>query len=488
MDNNGSLRSKVLSGMFWSLGERLLAQGVTFLVSIVLARILLPEDYGAVSIVMIFISILDVFISSGLGTSLIQKKDTDEVDYSTVFYAGLVLAFFLYGFVFLFAPFLARFYKMPQITGYIRVLAIRIPIGAVNTVQHAYVSKHMIFKKFFFSTLGGTLVSAVAGIFMAYMGFGAWALIVQYLTNTFIDTCVLFITLPWRPKLMFSIQRCKKLVSFGWKVVVAGLIQEIYNNLRSLAIGKKYTPADLAFYDRGQQMTSLVVSNIDSSLTKVLFPTMAGTQNDVSNVKAIMKRSINVSTFLMCPLLLGLASVAEPLTILLFTEKWLPTVPYLRLLCLANIFQSIHSTNLQAMRAMGRSDLNLKVEVIKKSYSIAILIFTIVVFRSPIAVAAGFVVATFISVFVNSQPNYKLVGYGTWEQLKDISPYLLISAVMCIAVFFTGKLVPGVILKLVAQVGVGASVYILLALGFKLETAYYVLDLIREFIFRKNRK
>ena len=271
----GTLRGKVTSGLFWTYAERILAQGVTAVVSIVLARLLAPDDYGIISIVSIFISICEVFVTSGFGNALVQKKEADDLDFSSIFYFSLGIAAVLYAGLFLSAPLIANFYGNGLLGPVIRVLGVRLLLSSVNSVQRAYVSKRMAFRKFFRATIFGTVVSAAAGIAMACLGFGVWALVAQYLTNSLIDTVVLFFSIEWRPKRMFSLERMKGLVSYGWKMLASSLLEAVYNNLRSLIIGKKYSEADLAFYDKGKHFPELIVLNINSSISSVIFPAIA---------------------------------------------------------------------------------------------------------------------------------------------------------------------------------------------------------------------
>ena len=276
--------NKVLSGLFWKFGERISAQLVTFIVSIVLARLLSPDDYGNIALVTVFITIANVFVVNGFGSALIQKQEADNVDFSSVFYANIVFSCILYVIIFLVSPVVADFYASPILCPVLRVLGLRIPVAAINSVQQAYVSRHMLFKKFFFSTLFGTLLSGVVGCVMAYMGFGIWALVAQYLVNTSVDTIVLWFTVRWRPDFVFSFSRVKVLLSYGWKLLLSGLLDTGYTQLRSLIIGKKYTSADLAYYNRGQQYPQLVVTNINTSISSVLFPAISKCQDDLSRV------------------------------------------------------------------------------------------------------------------------------------------------------------------------------------------------------------
>lgn len=275
---NGT-KEKVLSGLFWTFGERILAQGVSFVLSIILARLLFPSEYGIIAMVMVFINIANVFTSTGFGESLVQKKDADELDFSTVFFCTLSLSILIYIILFIAAPYIATFYHTGEIVWVLRILSIKIVLSSIATVQHAYVQKKMMFKKFFFSTLGGTIVSGILGIALAYSGFGVWALVFQYLTNTVIDILVLLKTVPWHPRLIFSIERAKQLMNFGWKLVVANLINSVYNELRSLIIGRSYSSADLAYYNKGNQIPALAITNIDTAIGNVVFPAMSAAEN-----------------------------------------------------------------------------------------------------------------------------------------------------------------------------------------------------------------
>lgn len=369
-------RATTITNFIWRFAERCGAQLVTFIVSIVLARLLAPEDYGVIALVTVFTTILQVFVDSGLGTALIQKKNADDLDFSSVFYFNLIVCLALYGAMFLAAPFIARFYNNPIYVPLVRVLSLTLIISGVKGIQQSYVSRHMIFKRFFFSTLGGTLVSAVAGIALAYAGFGVWALVAQYLCNAAIDTMILWITVPWRPKFIFSWSRLKGLLSYGWKLLASSLLDTGYSNLRSLLIGKIYSSSDLAFYNQGDKFPNVIVSNINTSIDSVLLPTMSDVQDNHIAVKNMTRRAIMTSIYIMAPLMMGLAFCAEPVVRLVLTDKWLPCVPYLRIFCITYMFWPIHTANLNAIKAMGRSDLFLKLEIAKKVVGMILLLVT----------------------------------------------------------------------------------------------------------------
>ena len=331
-----SNKETVTSNFLWRFFERCGAQGVTFIVSIVLARILDPEVYGTVALVTIFTAIMQVFVDSGMGNALIQKKDADDLDFSSVFYFNLVMCSGLYLIMFIAAPFISGFYDIPELTPVIRVLSLVLIISGVKNVQQAYVSRNMLFKRFFFATLGGTLGAAAVGITMAYLGFGVWALVCQMLFNSAVDTIILWITVKWRPKRMFSLQRLKGLFSYGWKLLASSLLDTIYKDLRQLLIGKFYSKSDLAQYNRGKDFPKFIVSNINTSIDSVLLPTMSKVQDDKTAVRNMTRRAIKTSTYLMMPFMVGIAVCAEPLVSFLLTDKWLPCV---RLLSIRYILQ-----------------------------------------------------------------------------------------------------------------------------------------------------
>lgn len=457
-NDNQNLTQKTISGIIWKLAERLGAQIVTLLVSIILARILLPKDYGIVSIVTIVITILNVFVTYGLGTSLIQKKNSDQLDFSTVFYSGIILSLLLYGILFFIAEPIAIFYENEQITWVLRVMGLRLPLAAINSVQQAYVSKKMIFRKFFFATLFGTIISGIVGITMAYNGYGVWSLVAQYLTNVLIDTIVLFIIVKWRPSLVFSFNRLKKLFSYGWKLLVSGLLDTGYNELRSLIIGKKYSTTDLAFYDKGKQFPSLVVTNVNSSISSVLFSAMSRIQDSKEKVKEATRKSIRICSYLIFPCMVGLAAVAEPFVKVVLTDKWLEIVPYLQIMCFVFAFYPVHVANLEALKATGRSDVFLILEVVKKILGISILLATM--WFGVFWIAMGMTFTTILSCFINAYPNRKLLNYSYKEQFLDLLPNMFISAIMGILVYFLSYMDSNIYLLLFFQIFVGVTSYI----------------------------
>ncbi|APC41942.1 lipopolysaccharide biosynthesis protein [Clostridium estertheticum] len=477
-EKSKNLKNNILIGLLWKLMERGGTQGIQFILQIVLARLLVPNDYGIIALIAIFITIANVFVQSGFNTALIQKKDANEVDFSSVFYLSLFVASLLYVLLFFAAPYIAAFYYVPQLVQVIRVLSITLFFGAFNSIQNAVIAKKMQFKKLFFSSLGAILVSGTIGVTLAYKGYGVWALVAQQLTNQFMITVILWFTVKWRPKLMFSFERVKGLFSFGWKLLVSSLIDTLYMNLCSLIIGKMYNPTMLGFFNRGDQFPQIVVTNIDGSIQSVMLPALALEQDNSKRVKDMVRRSIITSSFILFPMMVGLAVIAEPLVKMLLTAKWLPCVPFLQIACASYALYPIHTANLQAINALGRSDIFLKLEIIKKIAGVAILGVTI--FHGVYAIAIGMFVTGIISTFINAYPNLKLLNYSYKEQWKDIMPSLLLSLVMGVVVYNFKWIHMTAGLTLTSQVCVGGVIYVGMARIFKLECLQYLINTIRD--------
>lgn len=472
------LQKKVLSGLVWKFGERIGAQLVSLLVRIILARILMPEDFGVVTMIMIFIEIANVFVVSGFGQSLIQKKDADNLDFSSVFYFSVTMSWILYFIIFLGSPVVASFYGKPVLTPILRVLALKLPLAGINSVQQAYVQKHMMFKRFFFSTLIGTLVSAVVGIVMAYHGFGPWALVAQYLCNSAMDTLILWVTVKWRPDFRFSKSRMKEMFGFGWKMLLSELINTTYKQVRSLVIGKIYSEQDLAYYDQGQKLPNIIVTNINSSIGSVLFPAMTTRQDNKETLKQIVRRSIQVGSYIMWPLMIGFAVVAEPVVSLVFSDKWLPCVPFLQIACIQFALEPVQTANIQAVKALGKGRVMLIMEIVKKGFGLITLVA--VMWQGVMWIAWTGMVVTFFATLVNSTPNRKYLGYTYREQLADLLPAIFLAVVMGACVYAVGFLPLPLLPLLIVQILVGIGVYLLLSIILKVSAFSYAWEMLKK--------
>lgn len=478
--------ARIISNFIWRFAERSGAQVVQFVVSIILARLLAPEVYGTISLVTVITTILNVFVDSGMGNALIQKKDADSLDFSTVFYFNIFVCLILYCGMFFGAPFIAGFYNDSTLIPVIRVLSLTLVISGVKNVQQAYVSKSMQFKRFFFSSLGGTVGAALVGIWMAYKNFGVWALVAQQIINVLVNTIILWLTVKWRPQRKFSIERLKGLYSYGWKLLAASLLESVYNNLRQLIIGRMYSTSDLAFYNRGKQFPDLIINNINTSIDSVLLPTMAEEQDDTIRIRRMTRRAIKTSVYIMAPLMIGLAFCGNTLVRVLLGEKWIECVPFMRIFCITSIFYPIHTANLNAIKAIGRSDLFLKLEIEKKIVGIGLLISTM--WSGVMAMAYSLLLNSVLSQIINSWPNRKLLRYGYLEQLKDIIPSILIAVCMGLCIYFFEYFpLPDVIL-LIVQVFIGALIYIGLSWLFHLEAFNYLFEIAKNVLGKIKRR
>lgn len=486
MSQNTETGYIVLSNLIWRFMERCGAQLVSFIVTIVIARIIDPEAYGVIALISVFTSILWVFVDSGLANALVQKKDADEIDFSTVCYTNIVFCTLLYAVLFLAAPFIAKFYDNLSMTALIRVLGLTLLLSSIKNVQQAYVAKKLIFKRFFFATLGGTLCSAVVGIVMALNGYGVWALVISTLFNSTVDTVILWFTVKWRPQKGFSLERLKRLFSFGSKMLASNILNVIFENLNQLIIGKGYSIEDLAYFNKGKQIPSLVIDNIDDAINSVLFPVMSENQDSDKSVKAIMQRALKTNIYTMTPVLVGIAATAEPLVRILLTEKWMPAVPYIRIICFIQIFRPVHTANINAIKSKGRSDLIFKLQVWKNGFGLIILLLAIK--HGVLAIAYSMVVSNFINQIINAWPNKRLLNYGYIKQLHDIMPNVILALIMGILVYSIGYIGLNDWVTIFIQVTFGIIIYVGGSWLFKIESFFYERELVKNWLIQRKHK
>lgn len=477
-------KTSVITNMLWRFAERCGAQGVSFIVSLVLARLLEPEVYGVVSLITVFTTILNLFIDSGFKNALIQKTNADQLDFSTVFFFNVTLGAVLYLGMFAASPAIARFYEKDYMVPYIRVMSLTLILGGINGVQTAVVAKRMEFKRFFFATLDGTVISAFIGIGMAYMGMGVWALIAQRLVNQLIDTVILWHTVRWRPSLEFSMERLKPMFAYGSRILASSLLNSFTSNLSGLLVGKVYSSDMLAYYDKGRRVPFLVVENLQSTVQSVLFPFIAEQQGEKEQVHRILKQSIMISAYCIFPCMVGIAVCAQPLVRILYTEKWIEMVPYVQLWSFSCAFFLIHTANLQVIQALGCSDIFLKIEVVKQLISMIGIVIAIPFGVLPLLVSNC--VVTVISAYINARPVKELIGYGIAEQIRDISPILLLNVIMGGIVWLVGFIsLPDSVL-LILQVFTGGIVYLVGSVLMKLEIFRYILMTVRQILHKSQ--
>ncbi|HYE10137.1 MAG TPA: lipopolysaccharide biosynthesis protein [Patescibacteria group bacterium] len=472
------MRRVVFFSFVWKFTERISTQLIQFIVQVVLARILMPSDYGIVSVVTILISFASVFVQAGFNSALVQKKDSDVIDFSSVFILNIILATFMYVVIFFIAPFAADFYEQPMLVAVLRVASISLFFGALNSVQIAVISKNLEFKKSFYSYLVAVLISGSIGIYMAYKGFGVWALVVYQLLNSAVICIVMWLIVKWRPQIVFSYKRLRGLFSYGCKIFAANLIDTIYKEVQYVILGKIATAEMLGYYSRGLQFPTLFVRNINETLKMVLLPVYSSEQENSLKVKAMLRISVRCIVFLVFPTMVGMAVVANPMVALILTNKWLPSVPFIQIFCVSYALSSLMAANGQAINSLGRSDIYFSI-IIKK----VVFMVTSMAISSQFgiyAVAISTIFTDLFGILLTFTPNKKLLNYNCKEMLNDILPSLLLSVAMGILVYFVSMLNMTLIVELFAQVIFGVVIYIVMAWLLKMKELTFIIQVIKE--------
>lgn len=471
----------IVNNMGWQFVQRFSGQIVTFLVGLVLARLLSPEEYGVVAIVYLVVNFFDSFTYRGFNQALLQKKDPDSLDYSTVcwFNVGLNVVFFAG--LFLAAPVVASFYNEPSLTPMIRVMSARLIISGYDMIQQTFIQKNMLFKKLVLPSIISTVVSALVGISMAFMGAGAWALVFQTFVGAALNAVVLFFSVEWRPKMEFSFERLKGMSRYGISMLLTSLVESVYNELRGLLIGKMYSTADLAFHDKGRQIPTLVMSNVQNSVSTVFFSALTH-ENSREDMRQKVRDNLGIMMFIMGPILMGLASVSHPLITFLYTEKWASAAPYMVMYCLSYLTWVVQTPVLQALNAIGKADTTLRITMVH--CGIGLVFLFAMMSLGPVAVAASVTVANVIITVIIMMIYNKHFTYGVIEFVKDVGATVAQLCVMVLAVTLVGNLMSHVLLKLIVQVLTGVVVYVLLSELLK-NKAYIA---VKNTVFKKIKK
>ena len=423
-----TLKARVLSGLFWKFSERIGVYGIHLAIQILLARLLFPKDYALVALITVVLTVADVLVHSGFGVALVQKKDVDDVDLSSAFYLSLGSSVVLYGALFAVAPWFAEYYQEPALVAILRVQALTLPVGAFRSIQTAVLTRNMLFRKSFFTGLGGVLTTGGVGVTMAWLGYGVWALVFSQLAGAVMAATILWFLVAWRPRAVFSMGKVRTLFGFGWKILCASLMETVYNSLRTLVIGKMFDKDVLGYYNRGESLPLFAATSLDGTISSVMFPAFSSCQEDRALLRGVLRRTLITSCFVMFPLLIGLAAVSEPVVTILLTEKWLGCVAFMQICCLGYALLPLHTTNLQAINALGRSDVYLRQEILKKLVGVALILASLP-FGVYALVASG-VVFSVICTVINGWPNRKLLGYSPLEQWKDVMPSLALALAM----------------------------------------------------------
>lgn len=477
--------NKVYSSFLFKAIERFSVKGIGLIISVFLARLLATEDFGQIAILTVFINLSQMVIQSGFNTALVQTKEIRKEDYSTVFYISVAIAAVCVLLIYVGSPLISTYYDMPSLVKPLRVYAFVLFFGAFNSVQLAKLQREMRFKQTMICSLIATATSGVIGIAMAYFGFGLWSLVV-YNMSTIIMTCVtmVFVT-RWVPEITFSLERAKKLFQYGWKMLISAVLCTVYTEVRSLIIGKKFNSDALGQYNRGQQFPNIVSSTIDTSIQSVMFPELSRAQEDLERLKALLKKSVTVGAYLIFPAMVGLACIAKPLICILMTEKWLPAVEYMRFICVAEANIALTSSNLVAIKSTGRSDIYMKLEVMRRISMIAILLISVFAFDSVKAIAIGYVISSWVDVIIVLIPMKKILNYGFNEQFTDLLKIIAATIMMGIFVGLISLLNMPMVALLFVQMLVGIVAYIFASWLFKIESFILLKSYVKR-VFRRR--
>lgn len=457
---------------------------VSLVVQVVLARLLAPDDFGMLAIIIVFVNIGAVFVQSGLNSALIQSPNIAKEDYSTVFWCCLAVAVVLYAFIFFTAPYIGAFYSRDDLVWPLRAIALILIINAFNAIQSAKVTRDLELKKTFYATITSVILSGVIGISVALLGMGIWALVMQQLFYQLVNCFVLGVQINWHPELCFSYKRAKELFGFGWKLLISGIINTLYQSLSSLVIGKQFSQYDLGLVSQGEKYPQAIGNMLDGAIQPVMFSAVSRVQADLDQVKGLTKRALKTSSFLVIPVMGLFALVADPFTRVFLGEQWLGAIPFLQTYCFVYALYPIQSTNLQTINGLGRSDIFLKLEIVKKIYGVAILFFAAFILKDIYAIVIGAIITSVISIFVNSFPSKRLINYGLFEQLKDMLPAIVLSVIAISAASLIGFLDLSEPVILLLQCVAVMVVYAALSAVFHLEEFSYLMSTLKDY-FRK---
>ncbi|WP_281633910.1 lipopolysaccharide biosynthesis protein [Flavobacterium luteolum] len=475
-----SLKKQVLSGFFWSFLQQFSTQLLTFLVQLIFARILLPSEFGLIGMLTVFIGIGTALFEGGMTSSLIRVSEVDTRDYSTVFFFNLGVSILIYLLFFLAAPYIALFYRQPMLSDIARIYGFSFVFLAFGTVQNTILTKEMKFKRQALITFPALLIGSILGIVFAYNGFGVWSLVYSMLTTNLLTSFFLWFSSDWRPQFVFDIDKFRLHFYFGYKMTLSSLLDTIFTNIYQIIIGRVYSPVLVGYYTRANSLMMLPVGNVSAVLNKIVFPLFAKVQDDISGLRAAYKKIMLIVLFIITPIIVLMALLADQLVVFLFTEKWLPIVPIFQIICLSGILYPLHLYNLMILQVKGRSDLFLRLEIIKKV--IFVLIIVISIFFGFTSLMIGYVIASILALFINTHYAGSMIDYTMKQQLLDILPIFIISICMGVVVFFVNNnlIAYNNISRLIISSIVGIVIYISLAFIFKFQSINDVKNIMKK--------
>jgi len=470
---------KVAESFVFKFAERIASKGIGFIISIILARLLDPNTFGLLAIISVFINLAQTFVQGGLGTALVQNKTTEKNDYSIVFFLSFGIAILLAIVLFLCAPLIAVIYKNNALIWPLRVMAFSLPIGSLNSMQNAKLQREMKFKLAMHCNLIATVISGAIGIAAAYMGAELWSLVIYSLAGTITVTICILIADKWYPRFVFSATRAKVFWGFGWKMLVSGLLCSLYNDIRSLIVGKKYSTVELAYYNRGQQFPEVIASTLDISVQAVMLPVMSAEQDSIKRLNEILLKSLSISMFIVTPVMLGLAAIAQTLIPLLLTEKWNESIPLMMVFCISNLTFPIMTTNLSLIKAMGRSDIYMRTEIVRRLAMLLVLLVSVIYFDSVMAIAIGYALSSVLDIWIIIFVVKRLTGLEWMCQMRHIWKILFSGAIMAIIVNVINYVQFPALGKLCIQILLGVVSYASCAFAFRLEPVKILGEIIK---------
>lgn len=480
MNQENKKANKVLGAAIWAYGDKIAAQLLSTVISVILARIIAPEAYGVVAVAMIFINFLDVFVDPGLNSSLVRKKNPDNTDFSTMFFFNILVGLLIYFILYISAPLIEKFWNVAGLAEIVRVMALKIPLVSVFSIQRVFVQKKLLYKKFFLVSTVGTLTSAVAAIAMVYCGFGVWALAFNTVIKSFCDMLLSFVFIPWKPQFCFSGKALREHFGFGKNMLMSKIVDVAYVELSGIAMGKKYSATDLAHYNKGRKFPQMVVTTINSAVGEVLFSTLSDIQDDADRLKKVLRKSVKVSNYVLFPMMVGFLACSESFIGMLLTEKWLPCVPYLRIMCLYYLCLPTSNAIYQGIKALGNSRTIFAIESIKKGIGLAFIILTLILFGDPISIAYSILLTMIISTVIDLLVARKQLNYSFAEFLADIGKTALMCLIMFALVFSVEALGLGYLLTLALQIVLGVVLYVVLSKLLKVEEFSFLLTLLKK--------
>lgn len=485
MKVNTSLHQKTLKGILWSFIDQVGNQGIQFIIMIILARILSPEHFGLIGMIMIFMAISQTLIDSGFSQALIREEKVSKIDYSTTFLFNLFISILLFFLIYFLTPYVSNFYDEPELTPILRILSIVIFFHAISIVPRTILIRKIDFRAQTKISIIAVTTSGIVAVAMAFLGLGVWSLVFRIVIQKAIESVMLIYINRWVPSIGFSFRSFKAFFSFGWKLLISGLIDTIYKNSYYVIIGKMYSKNDLGFYTNARQLRDAINQGITMSIQRVTYPVLSSIQSEKERLKYSFKKMVRLTAYVFFPTMIGIAAISNNLVIFLMGQKWEPAVLYFQLLCLAAILFPMHAINLNILKVKGRSDLFLKIEIAKKIMTTIALVITIALNLGVASFIVTAIITTHLGFMINTYYSGKEIGYGTKDQIKDLLPSYIISIIMGIVVYFFGTILSmPIIIIIILQIALGAIVYMGMSIVFKVNEFKNILAVIRPILFK----